>query len=163
SFSPAEHNGTSLTSPFNTQPVALDRTDGVSAYNDISPRFGIAYDVFGNGKTAIKFNIGRYLGPATNDTIYTQNNPANRIVGFNLQQELVPRVSLEVGYNRRWWNNFTITDNRAVGPNDYEKWTITAPRDPRLPNGGGYPIDVYTLTAAAAARPADNYITFETD
>src|SRR5262249_61881778 len=28
-------------------------------------------------------NLGRYLGPATNDTIYTQNNPANRIVGFN--------------------------------------------------------------------------------
>jgi hypothetical protein len=237
SFSPAEHNGTSLTSPFNTQPVVLDRTDGVSAYNDISPRFGIAYDVFGNGKTAIKFNIGRYLGPATNDTIYTQNNPANRIVGYNLtainrawtdtngnyrvdcdilnpnlqvvpggdtcgaltgnnlnfgrpgtstqvnpallngwgirpsdsqwgvnlQQELFPRVSLEVGYNRRWWNNFTVTDNRAVGPNDYERWTITAPRDSRLPNGGGYPINVYTLTAAAAARPADNYITFETD
>src|SRR5207253_147633 len=72
-------------------------------------------------------------------------------------------VSLEVGCNRRWWNNFTITDNRAVGPNDYEKWTITAPRDPRLPNGGGYPINVYTLTAAAAARPSDNYVTFETD
>src|SRR5262249_4104624 len=72
-------------------------------------------------------------------------------------------VSLEVGYNRRWWNNFTITDNLAVGPGDYEKWTITAPRDPRLPGGGGYPIDVYTLTAAAAARPSGNYITFETD
>ena len=42
SFSPAEHNGTSLTSPFNTQAVVLDRTDGVSAYNDLSPRFGIA-------------------------------------------------------------------------------------------------------------------------
>src|SRR5262249_52620304 len=65
--------------------------------------------------------------------------------------------------NRRWWNNFTITDNRAVGPSDYEKWTIQAPVDSRLPGGGGYPINVYTLTSAAAARPADNYITFETD
>src|SRR5256886_6080114 len=54
SFSPSEHNGTTLTSRFNPQPVALARTDGVSAYNDISPRFGIAYDVFGNGKTAVK-------------------------------------------------------------------------------------------------------------
>jgi len=237
SFSPAEHNGTSLTSPFNTQPVILPRTDGVNAYRDISPRVGVAYDVFGNGKTAIKFNFGRYLGPATNDTIYTQSNPANGIVGYNLtainrgwtdvngnykvdcdilnpnaqtvpggdicgaltgnslnfgktgtstrvnpallhgwnirpsdsqwginlQQELAPRVSLDLGYNRRSWNHFTVTDNTAVGPSDYQPWTITAPKDPRLPGGGGYPITMYTLTAAAAARPADNYVTFETD
>ena len=237
SFSPSEHNGTSLTSPFNAAPVVLDRTDGVSSYRDISPRLGLAYDVFGNGKTALKFNIGRYLGPATNDTIYTQNNPANRIVGYNttavsrnwtdtngnyivdcdilntaaqtvpggdvcgavtgnslnfgrtgtstrvnpallngwnvrpsdsqlginVQQELAPRVSLEVGYNRRWWNNFTVTDNTLVGPSDYEKWTVTAPVDSRLPGGGGYPITMYTLTSAAAARGADNYVTFETD
>ncbi|MEP7306353.1 MAG: hypothetical protein ABJA98_12620 [Acidobacteriota bacterium] len=38
-----------------------------------------------------------------------------------------------------------------------------APNDPRLPGGGGYPIDVYTPTAAAAARGADNYVTAETD
>src|SRR5262249_15539930 len=50
-----------------------------------------------------------------------------------------------------------------VGPSDYEKWTITAPKDPRLPNGGGYPIDVYTMTQAASQRGADNYVTFETD
>jgi len=237
SFSPAEHNGTTLTSRFNTAPIGIERTNGVNAYRDISPRFGIAYDVFGDGRTAVKFNIGRYLAPATNDTIYTQNNPANRIVGYNitpvnrswtdtngnyivdcdilnmaaqtvpggdtcgavtgnslnfgkpgtstrvnpallggwnvrptdsqwginLQQELAPRVSLEVGYNRRWWSHFTVTDNLSVGPSDYEKWVITAPKDSRLPGGGGYPIPVYTLTAAAAGRGADNYVTFETD
>ena len=37
---------------------------------------GVAYDLFGNGKTAIKFNIGHYLAPATNDSRYTLNNPA---------------------------------------------------------------------------------------
>jgi len=26
-------------------------------------------------------------------------------------QELAPRISLEVGYNRRWWGNYTVTDN----------------------------------------------------
>jgi hypothetical protein len=233
SFSPDSGNGTTETSRFNAAPITLPRTDGVNAYKDISPRFGAAYDLFGNGKTAIKFNIGRYLSPATNDTIYTQNNPANRIItnvsrnwtdgnhnfivdcdplepaaqstpggdscgaltgdslnfgkgststtvnpavlsgwyvrpddwqwGLNLQQELFPRVSLEVGYNRRWWGNFTVTDNLAADPSDYQKWTITAPVDPRLPNGGGYPVDVYTLTSAAAARPSNRYVTRETD
>src|SRR5262249_35649739 len=43
SYSPSEHNGTTLTSPFNPAPVTLPYTDGVSSYKDISPRFGIAY------------------------------------------------------------------------------------------------------------------------
>ena len=35
-------------------------------WNDISPRVGVSYDVFGNGKTAIKWNLGRYMeGQAT--------------------------------------------------------------------------------------------------
>src|SRR5205807_1591467 len=46
--------------------------------------------------------------------------PSDSQFGINLQQELAPRVSLEVGYNRRWWNNFTVTDNTLVGPSDYE-------------------------------------------
>jgi hypothetical protein len=233
SFSPAEHNGTTLTSPFNVAPVTLPYTAG-AAYKDISPRVGVAYDVFGNGKTALKFNLGRYLAPATNDTNYVANNPANRIVtsvarswqdtngnyvvdcnllnpaqqivpggdtcaaitgnalnfgqggttsttvnqdvlhgwgrrpvdwqyGINLQQQLLPRVSLEVGYNRRWWSNFTVTDNQSSAPSDYQKWVINAPMDPRLPGGGGYPIAVYTPTAAAAARAPKNYVTWETD
>ena len=76
SFSPAEGNGTTVTSRFNAAPITFPRTDGVNAYNDLTPRFGAAYDVFGNGKTALKFNIGHYLAPATNDSRYTLNNPA---------------------------------------------------------------------------------------
>ena len=30
-------------------------------WKDIDPRFGIAYDLFGDGKTAIKTSIGRYV------------------------------------------------------------------------------------------------------
>jgi hypothetical protein len=37
------------------------RADGVTGYNDITPRFGAAYDVFGNGKTALKLSVGKYL------------------------------------------------------------------------------------------------------
>ena len=80
SFTPAEHNGTELTSPFNAAPISFPRTPGVDSFNDITPRFGAAYDVFGTGKTAVKFNLGHYLDSATNDSEYTSNSPAARIV-----------------------------------------------------------------------------------
>jgi hypothetical protein len=190
---------------------------------------GAAYDVFGNGKTAVKFNLGHYLDAATNDSEYTSNNPAARIVriasrnwndanrnyvidcnimnfdangeclamtgndrnfggvsgtstqvnqatlrGWNIrqsdwqwsvtvQQEVIPRVSAEVSYNRRWFLGQKVTDNTLRGPEDYQEFTITAPSDSRLPGGGGYPITLQMVTAAAAARGAQNYVTFESD
>ena len=39
----------------------LPRDDGVDTYKDITPRMGVAYDLFGNGKTALKLNVGKYL------------------------------------------------------------------------------------------------------
>jgi len=236
SFSPAEHNGTELTSRFNTAPITFDRTTGVDAFNDITPRMGVAYDLFGNGKTALKFNLGHYLDAATNDSEYTSNSPAIRIVrmasrnwddrtfpvgdprrdnkiidcdimnfatngecaaltgdalnfggvsnltqvnqatlrgwgvrqndwqwGITVQQQVIPRVSAEVAYNRRWFKGNKVTDNTLRGPGDYEAFTITAPQDSRLPGGGGYPIALSMVTAAAANRGAQNYVTFETD
>jgi hypothetical protein len=70
---------------------------------------------------------------------------------------------VDVGYNRRWWGNFTVTDNRARNPEDYEAWTVTAPTDPRLPGGGGYTITQYAITPAAFLRPSQNYVTFDSD
>jgi hypothetical protein len=40
---------------------------------------------------------------------------------------------------------------------------VTAPSDPRLPGGGGYPITLYAATNAALAETAQNYTTFQTD
>jgi hypothetical protein len=229
SWSPAGKNGATGTSALNPSPIVFDKLMSVDAYNDITPRFGVAYDLFGNGKTALKFTMGHYLDAATNDSAYTRNNPANRTVstydrgwtdsdndkvvdcnllvltangecaglpgnslnfgnqsatttltnpdtlkgwgvrendwqwGVTVQQELLPRMSIEVGYARRWWHGFTVTDNLLRGPEDYQEWTITAPSDQRLPNGGGYPITLRTVTAAAAARGAQNIITFDGD
>jgi hypothetical protein len=237
SWSPAEGNGTLKTSPYNPQPISFERTVSVRGYDDITPRLGVAYDLFGTGKTAVKFIAGKYLDAATNDGNYTVNNPANRVqtsmnrnwtdndrdfvidcdvldfraqspattrsvdtcaavggndarfanvqtgltevnpailggwgvrgydwhLGVAVQQELLPRVSVEVAYNRRWWGNFFVTDNRARTPDMYETWIATAPLDPRLPGGGGYGITQYVVQPQFFGIPAANYVTFETD
>ena len=172
-------------------------------WKDLTPRVGLAYDLFGNGKTAVKFNIGKYLEAITasnndldmNPLIRTAtnttrgwtdidrdfvpdcdlNNPAangecqrmdnqnlgqpvfsrsfdpnyvggwgnrayNWSMGLSVQHEVVPRVSVTVAYTRNWWGNWYVVDNRATSLADYTPFSISAPLDPRLPNGGGYTI-----------------------
>ena len=229
SYSPAGLSGTNTAAPqLGLDAVTFPRTPSVDTFNDITPRFGVAYDVFGTGKTALKFSGGRYLGNATNGGPYTRNNPAVRIVNsvnrgwtddgdrvvecdlriltlnqecaaltgnslnfgnvstgltqvnqdtlrgwgardydwqwsLGVQQEVLPRVSVDVAYSRRSFYSFTVQDNQRRDPSQYDAWTINAPSDPRLPGGGGYPVTLYTVTQAASQIPAQNYITWETD
>ena len=51
--------------------------DGVS-YDDITPRWGVAWDVFGTGKTSVKWNMGKYLQAAGFGGLYTNFNDARR-------------------------------------------------------------------------------------
>ena len=51
--------------------------DGVK-YNDVTPRWAAAWDVFGTGKTSVKYNMGRYLQAAGFGGLYTDNNSARR-------------------------------------------------------------------------------------
>ena len=76
SWFPAEHNGAPQASRWNAAPITFPKTDGVTGYNDITPRGGFAYDVFGNGKTSLKVNVGKYLQSANNQENYTISNPA---------------------------------------------------------------------------------------
>ena len=86
--------------------------------------------------------------------------PSDWQFGASVQHEILPRTSLEVGYHRRWFQGFTVTDNRALGPSDYDLVTFTAPSDPRLPGGGGYPVEAFAVNRIVAS---DNYVTFSSD
>jgi hypothetical protein len=222
SYSPEQQIG-----PTNFLPTTLSfpETPGVNAYKDFSPRGGAAFDVFGNGRTALKVNFGKYLEPASNlNGNYSISNPIARIattttrtwtdpngdfvpqcdlvdraanaecgpmnaptfgtaarttaaidpailngwsvrpgdwqIGASVQQQLLPRMSVEIGYFRRWLTNFTTTDNEALGPADFTEFSITAPSDARLPNGGGYTVSgLYNVTPAGFVRPPSNNIT----
>ncbi|HXD75485.1 MAG TPA: TonB-dependent receptor, partial [Vicinamibacterales bacterium] len=80
SYAPVEGNGTFGKSSFlNPTPITIVETPGVQAYNDITPRIGVAYDVRGNGRTALKLNWGKYLAYAANDSPYTSTNPGATI------------------------------------------------------------------------------------
>jgi hypothetical protein len=210
-----------------TRNITLAAADGVR-WHDIQPRSGLAVDVFGNGKTALKVSLNKYLAvqslPNSGGTFTTDMAPSARMIttanrswndlnrnfvpdcsllnpvangecgvmdnpdfgsirlattydpetlsGLNkrdsnwqfsagVQQELLPRVSMDLSYFRTWFGNFVVTDNRAVAASDFDTFSITAPADPRLPDSGGYTVSgLYNLKPAAFGRPADNYITF---
>jgi hypothetical protein len=81
-------------------------------------------------------------------------------LSVGVQQQLAPRVSAEVTYVRRSWGNQTVTDNRAYTAADYDRFSLTAPSDPRLPNGGGQRVEgLFELRADRPFGLLDNFIT----
>ena len=212
SWFPSQQEG-----PTRFLPTALtfDETKGVDSYKDLTPRIGAAYDVFGNGRTALKANVGKYLEGVGIQLNYANANPTVRLpgagfprtvtrtwtdangnfqpdcdllnpiandrrssggdfcgvisdtkfgqgafsntfdpallsgwgvrssdwnVGVSVQQQILPRASVEVAYSRRWYRGFTVNDNQAVKASDYTQYSVTAPLDSRLPDGGGYTV-----------------------
>jgi hypothetical protein len=75
SYYPESFIGGTRFIPYSTIPAA----DGAS-FNDMLPRVGVAYDLFGNGKTSVKANWGKYVQPAQNAGIYTGAAPTSTIV-----------------------------------------------------------------------------------
>jgi hypothetical protein len=80
-----------------------------------------------------------------------------------VQHEVLPRVSVDVSYSRRWWGNFFVTHNRALGPQDYDEVTLTAPSDPRLPGGGGFPVSFLVRNNNSVLGVSDPYYTTTKD
>jgi hypothetical protein len=220
--------------------LVLPAQPGVLGYYDVTPRGGVAYDLFGHGNTAIKVNVGKYLAGASNDTNYAATNPVLRVAGIgangvttpatavtrswtdgnhnyvpdcdllnpnrqdhraaggdlcdvinnnnlgkpvftgafdpailrgwgvrpsdwqfgvSIQQKVLPNVSVEVGYLRRWLQGFTVTDNLDVAASNFASFSVTAPLDPRLPSGGGYVIPgIYDIDPTLQGH-VDNFTT----
>jgi hypothetical protein len=184
--------------------------------HDVTPRLGAVYDLFGNGKTAVKVNLGKYmlaevttgnpagvstttqrnwndidrdfnpdcdlLNPAANGecsayltpfgtlTSIAQfdeatrfgwgNRPFNWEFSSSVQHELVPRLGIDVGYFRRWFGNFRVTQQLGLTASDFTPYSVTAPSDSRLPDGGGYQInDLYNIVPAKVGQ-GTGYTTF---
>jgi hypothetical protein len=60
-------------------PRHFDELDNVPNWKDVGPRLGVAYDLFGNGKTALKASLSRYVLSSALTFTRTQN-PFNTTV-----------------------------------------------------------------------------------
>ncbi len=205
--------------------ITLPDTPGLK-WHDLSPKSGLAYDLFGDGTTALKVTMNKYLegigaqnpmilgesmapvrrlintttrswadanrnyvpecdliNPAANGECgaMANRNFGTRVPGatydpdltngwgkrnYNwefsagVQRQIVPNVSVDFSYFRRVYGNFLAVDNRAVGPTDYDRFSLTAPANSRLPGGGGYVIGgLADLNPAKFGVPNDDYVT----
>ena len=89
--------------------------------------------------------------------------PGDWQVGASIQQELLTRVSAEIGYFRRWLTNFQVTDNLARAATDYSPFSIVVPADSRLPGGGGGTISGLFDANQNVASLVNNYVTLARD
>lgn len=108
-------------------------------------------------------NFGKVFQGATFDPDLMQGwgkRGSNWEFSGGMQQEVLPRVAVDVSYFRRRYANFPVVDDRAVSAADFDPFDITAPADPRLPGGGGYVISgLFDLNPAKFGVPADYFVT----
>ena len=177
--------------------LTFPKTD-MANWKDIVPRLGSVYDLRGNGRTALKVSLNKYVtAQGLQGTYGDTANPVNRLANIvtrswvdgngnfvpdcdltnvfvqdfrpgggdlcgtvsdtnfgqptlslnynpkvlngwgsrpyqwefstSVQHELRRGLSMDVGYFRRWFGNFGVTDNLNLGPGDYGAFSVTAP------------------------------------
>ena len=205
--------------------ITFPAADNIN-WKDLTYRSGFSYDIFGTGKTALKFSFNKYLLGQTLNALGREPNPAivtgavaptrtwndadrdfvpdcdltnllangecaqvnnlafgsavqterfdpDLISGFNHRQanwetsvsvvhELLPRVGLDVGYFRRTWANFRVTDNLALTPADFTTYDLTLPVDSRLGDASGSVVRGFVDVVPAKFGQVQNYNTLST-
>jgi hypothetical protein len=213
-----------------TRNLSFPRT-AMANWKDIVPRLGGAYDLRGNGRTALKVALNKYvIAQGLQGTYGDTANPVNRLANIvtrawidgngnflpdcdltnvlvqdsrpsggdlcgtvsdtnfgrptlslnydpkvlngwgsrpyqwefstSVQHEIVTGISIDVGYFRRWYGNFGVTDNLNQAASDYSRFSVTAPADPRLPEGGGYTVSgFYNINPERVTIAPNNYFT----
>jgi hypothetical protein len=147
------------TNPANAMVVSTTRS-WADANGDYTPQCNVTLPA-GNGECGpmVNANFGTTVPGATFDPDLLRgfgNRERNWEFSAGLQQELLPRVAVDVGYFRRIWGNFRVTDNLLVGPDDFDRFSMTVPQDSRLPGGGGYRVEgLYAIKPSAFGRVQD--------
>jgi hypothetical protein len=201
--------------PFVGERFFPEETLGI--WKDLSPRVGVSYDLFGDGKTAVKMSFGRFVSsqdgaptrglgrqnPAVR-SILSANRPWNdansnftvdcdlnqpfengecgTISNLNfgranpnalsydpklttgyrpyhwettaqVQRQIRDGMSVTLGWYRRSFKNNNVNRNVEVPQDVFDPYCVTAPLDPRLPNGGGYELcGLYDVRPAYRGR-----------
>ncbi len=153
---------------------ALTATD-TRAWNDLDGN-GLPLDANGNiqfaelTNSAATSTFGRLTVPTTQyspDLLRGWGKRGyNNEITFAMQHQIADRMSVNGGYYRRTFGNATFTDDLRYDESSYDTFCITAPRDPDLPDGGGYQVcGVKDLKPAVFAQglPANSQIRFSED
>jgi hypothetical protein len=111
-------------------------------------------------------NLGTF-GTATLASTYDPNllegwytRPYSWTGSAGVEHQLLPRLGVEVTYNRSWRGKTTVTDNLNRGPEDYDEFCVTAPNDPRIGDVAGTQIcGLFDADNAAVLRGTNSFIT----
>ena len=114
-------------------------TPGVH-WTDLTPRIGVAYDLFGNGRTAVKANLGKYVQALTASNSDMDLNP---LIRLNLQTTRTWNDRGGLGINNDYVPQCDLLNpaaNGECGPMDnqnFGKEFFTRTFDPNFIDGFG--------------------------
>ena len=81
-------------------PLSTERIDNLPNFQDITPRLGVSYDLRGDGRTALKASLGKYVVPV-GSAIAEAINPLENVrsftnrLWFDLNRNLIPDCDLD--------------------------------------------------------------------
>jgi hypothetical protein len=112
-------------------------------WNDVAPRFGMVYDLFGNGSTALKFGANKYMNPAggsfanrynpmRNDTDRRNWNDCAYLAGTSTCN---PALIGAPGYHD------DIAQDNEIGPSNNLNFGIAPSRTPAPDLSRGYNVE----------------------